>query len=1171
MADAGQSPVALECVRDAAAAQLVGTREWLRVRLSFVGVANDTDALPDALTESIRQLSASSVVLCVLPSSYLETWQDFAQSIRTQGLFVLSVFPSDLNALARSRLSLLDLIEYKLYRQLLLDKLDIEAQFDDVVYDTYERQAGARRTTFLVDLDAAVAALGDAPSNWVDHPRLDSLLRLLRNHRDVLLVGPSSSGKSTLAFLAGRRLQDAGTQVKYADVGALSPDTVARTLRYLMSVPRTDRDTLIIIDDLQSSPSVSRHVLSLSRLLRVAGSGRRPALLAITWPSYREQAATELQGTVVTVAPSEVQRGLLATQRRATPAEVAAMTEIAGDDVLLWRLIVDARRSQSWPISRTALAEGIWARRMRRYRGDPDAARRVALVASLLGRYEFELTEGFLAHQCDVGRPTISALLRARVLRRNANRLTLGHRSLCSLLADWLTTDSDIWRHFRDTGQPAQPVDIVHAYIRSADPAQVWAILRTLRLHVGFRGSDASNRRAAALAEAWNAIDSLLERIERQQSVDSTWGNNLASALFAIEALCAVGKREQARPSIEFMRSHWSTAEAEMTLRNGTAERLDFDEIREHMLEEDASAGRTPMAGWEGGAQVDPARFHEIWASGLVLCAEAAYGELDDAELTRLSQFVEGTQSADGFFYPARVPWCTARVLMGLARCGRSVSNSRAVQRACDWLLRSANEGGPQEAGIWQGGTGSWNTALETTAMCVLALVASGIDRNDTRLIAAFRYITSQKPFWIAPRREMDGANAIGAYLEMAGDWQFVIPEIQYLLRWTRSQAFWDDATKNSKEQLDQSSRVAFITDYLVDAVWSSLRTELPEFLASFALPSLPTRAVPLISSAATVPTSLPSPVTVPASDEGEVSRRSLIAAEPAVAQEARILIDGLETVVLTRFSVVGAYMRYDEPARNALKDARQKIAAGSEHPSRKRENYLIWAAPGSGKTYFVQQTAESLRGVRYREINLAKCGQDEFREQLAELDRGSRPCLSLVDEIDAKPEESWPYEALLAYLDASVDRGAALVFVLAGSSGSSLDDLKRRIAARPKGKDLLSRIPGGNEYEIPPMGTGDRIVVALSQFVGAARAAGHAIRAVEKLALYYVCLNTELGNARQLREFAFRAVDRVPSNDDRLKYDHLFHPGDPENKSFWMEALSVVDELANRFVAVEA
>jgi hypothetical protein len=57
------------------------------------------------------------------------------------------------------------------------------------------------------------------------------------------------------------------------------------------------------------------------------------------------------------------------------------------------------------------------------------------------------------------------------------------------------------------------------------------------------------------------------------------------------------------------------------------------------------------------------------------------------------------------------------------------------------------------------------------------------------------------------------------------------------------------------------------------------------------------------------------------------------------------------------------------------------------------------------------------------------------------------------------------------------------LIFVLAGSGGANLGEIKKRIAARPKGADLLSRIPAGNEYEIMPLGIGDRILVVLSQF----------------------------------------------------------------------------------------
>ena len=286
-----------------------------------------------------------------------------------------------------------------------------------------------------------------------------------------------------------------------------------------------------------------------------------------------------------------------------------------------------------------------------------------------------------------------------------------------------------------------------------------------------------------------------------------------------------------------------------------------------------------------------------------------------------------------------------------------------------------------------------------------------------------------------------------------------------------------------------------------------------------------------------------------------------------AVATGVRTLIAGMDEVALSRYRVVGSYTRYDEAVRNTLKDARVRIAAGCLQPSRKRENHLIWAAPGSGKTYFAQQIAASLPGtIRYHELNLAKCSEQEFRAGLSALDCKDGSCLCLIDECDAKPQEPWPYEILLPYLDASVEQGAPLVFVLAGSGGANLGEIKKRIAARPKGPDLLSRVPAGNQYEIMPLSIGDRILVVLSQFREVGKEFNRAINSVEKLGLYYVALTPHLPNARQLREFAVRAIERVPPNDDRVKYDHLFSAGDPENKAFWVQVQPTAGNLVNSF-----
>jgi hypothetical protein len=112
--------------------------------------------------------------------------------------------------------------------------------------------------------------------------------------------------------------------------------------------------------------------------------------------------------------------------------------------------------------------------------------------------------------------------------------------------------------------------------------------------------------------------------------------------------------------------------------------------------------------------------------------------------------------------------------------------------------------------------------------------------------------------------------------------------------------------------------------------------------------------------------------------------------------------------------------------------------------------------------------------------------------------------------------------------------------------------------------------MPAENQYIIPQMSFGDRVLVVLSQFVRAGKEVGGEIRAVEKLGLYYIALNSRLTNACQLYEFIVRAVERGARSDDRIKYDQLFSPGDPENKRFWLEVSSVASEMVNSYVLVE-
>jgi TolB-like protein/Flp pilus assembly protein TadD len=285
--------------------------------------------------------------------------------------------------------------------------------------------------------------------------------------------------------------------------------------------------------------------------------------------------------------------------------------------------------------------------------------------------------------------------------------------------------------------------------------------------------------------------------------------------------------------------------------------------------------------------------------------------------------------------------------------------------------------------------------------------------------------------------------------------------------------------------------------------------------------------------------------------------------------QEAINLVRELNRIELSDYQVIGGIVRYSQSARNSMKDIKQRIVASlTSHPFG-CDNYLIWAPPGSGKSFFVQEIAKSLGdSIYYREINLAQTDETQFRSGLSEINQLDKPRLCFIDEVDSKPTEPWPYEALLPSLEPPAGRKTRRTcFIMAGSSGNSLAGMKENIAGRPKGTDLLSRIPPGNEFVIEPLELGDRLLVLSTQFQNVAIDTGRNIDEVEKMVFYYVASSPRLKSARQIRQLAVRCIERMPLGEERIKYDYLFDAGDVENKEFWISTGELRKLLVGRFV----
>jgi hypothetical protein len=448
--------------------------------------------------------------------------------------------------------------------------------------------------------------------------------------------------------------------------------------------------------------------------------------------------------------------------------------------------------------------------------------------------------------------------------------------------------------------------------------------------------------------------------------------------------------------------------------------------------------------------------------------------------------------------------------------------------------------------------------------MVVMALAAVGIDVNDDRLATAREYLLTMQPHWTAPGQELDGALAAQAFLEAGGDWGDVAESAYMLSRWAQGEAFWQTATLRAQDTFAQGCRVAQIASHLVDIGWRAIASDLPAFLEALSPPDA--FRLELLEEGgrrpAEIADSSPSPI--------QVERQIEEAAAAQGTSSGDGLCDflvGLDELRLRDLVVIGKYRRFDPIGRSMLRNSAQEImrqlsASGDWH-----KNFLIWAPPGTGKSYFVSQIASETTGVDFQVINLAQLTKSDWETRLREVAANTKPTLCLIDEIDARRDESWPYEILFPHLDLS--KSKPTVFVLVGSGGEGKEALVRLIQDRPKGSDLIDRVPARQRMEVPLPELGDRLLILVSALLE--HRSGDPIDQIEKLALYYALSREDIRSSRQSEDFAIEVLSRVPGNQAQIFYDSLFSAGDRDNQQFYADHLEIARSLQHRFMHIIA
>ncbi|MEI7461145.1 MAG: HAD-IB family phosphatase [Pirellula sp.] len=278
-------------------------------------------------------------------------------------------------------------------------------------------------------------------------------------------------------------------------------------------------------------------------------------------------------------------------------------------------------------------------------------------------------------------------------------------------------------------------------------------------------------------------------------------------------------------------------------------------------------------------------------------------------------------------------------------------------------------------------------------------------------------------------------------------------------------------------------------------------------------------------------------------------------------------VIDALwatEEMMIGACSAVGKYYRFERNARQELIDLRDQIVTALSSNTSGRPHVLVAAQPGSGKSYFAEQLIEFVKEKKIaigelidlskRDKSGVKSEEELLRDFVQRASSSTLPFLAVVDEVDAKVKEHWPFETIYKSVDVLTAGKPPLVFLFMGSGGG--DDpslLAAKILSGERGRDLLDRVAEDELHRvtIPLMSPSDDICMFCAKLLEAALELKKSVRSVDKLACFYAISNFG-GRPRQLQDLATKAVSRIDPLKSNLTYDHLFDPGAPSNKEFW-------------------
>jgi len=640
--------------------------------------------------------------------------------------------------------------------------------------------------------------------NKIDHhfvkpPEYENAYNLLEKNNCLWCYNKSCSGKTYLGIFTVDKFDN--SRFVYNPVYNYSC-----TFEFVVLLICFGRDVTLLIDDLHCQPEKAYQIIELIIEHHEKFSARNLRVFIISWSDLYLQHTKMVKGIIKTVR-IEPSRFVYLLQNRIPENKRNVVLTLANDNIAL----LDAARKiidQGINIRKSNLHEKLFNYFVPTFES---IDLKTLYVTAVLGTYDFETPIGFLKKWADTN--TVISFSELPTAKNDINNFFLGHRLISEFICDYIEN--------KYPNHTSEVEKIILEFLDYIDPKKLWLTLSQI---LGNEKESASGQ----FVPMWKLLTKIEEEIIRQNQIDPTWDRTPSSMYFVIKSLRLLGQTNENTQTLNKLVSKIQSHDKRIIVDLSYFQTsYDFKKIKEKMIFEDETNDNLPPD-LERGHDIDDAIMHLNWFLGLVAglkieLRDNGYEKLHEDVISHIFE----NQLDSGAWYPQRVPWVTARILIGLSESGYSIEN-KTIKKAVDYLLHQLHHNG-----YWDARTGGWNASLETTALCIEALTACRfIISENQKTKKALDFLNKSRQKWMKKDNELDGATTACTIIKTIG------PDFE-LLEYIQKLSFrniHELITKTSEVdyETEQSCKPAQIGYYIIDLGWFLLKSDLPGLLKNF-------------------------------------------------------------------------------------------------------------------------------------------------------------------------------------------------------------------------------------------------------------------------------------------------------------------------------------------------